>query len=72
MHDANDCGVAFAAWKGFDSPLRHGSTVGSCRQGGHRLWWQVQATSPEAALALLPPFVSQRTEVVEVAELAIP
>ena len=71
-HDAEECGVAFAAFKGHPSPLRHKVTVASCRSGGHAIWWLVEAASPEEALALLPFFVAERATVVEVREVPIP
>jgi hypothetical protein len=71
-HTSVECGPAFAAWKGFDSPLRHHVTVGSCLQGGHAIWWHVQAVDAAAALALLPPYVAERTTVVAVSEVSIP
>jgi hypothetical protein len=71
-HDARECEIAFAAWRGFDSPLRHQSAICSCRHGGHGIWWQVEARDPEAARALLPAFVAQRTDVIPIAEVEIP
>ena len=71
-HAAADCRVAFAAWQGYDSPLRGVTTIGTCRDGGHRLWWTVDAEDPDAALGLLPGYLAQRTEVVRVTDVAIP
>lgn len=71
-HSPEDCGVAFAAWKGFESPLRRRPTIASCVSGSHRLWWTVSAEDEERALAQLPPFVADRTEVTAVREVAIP
>jgi hypothetical protein len=71
-HRPEECRVVFAAFKGFDSPLRHMTTFGTCRGGGHRLWWRVQAPAADAALAELPEYVSARTEAIEVAEVQIP
>jgi hypothetical protein len=71
-HSPAECGPAFAAWKGFDSPLRHHVAVGTCLQGGHAIWWDVQAVDIQAALALLPPYVAARTNVVAVSEVSIP
>lgn len=71
-HEPAECGPAFAAWKGFESPLRRHVTLGSCLQGGHAIWWAVQAIDVGAALALLPPYVAQRTTVVPVSEVSIP
>jgi hypothetical protein len=72
IHAPDECRVVAAAWKGFASPLRHTQTLGSCATGGHRLWWAVEATDSRAALALLPPYVADRTIVEEVREVPIP
>ena len=71
-HAPAECASAFAAWKGYDSPLRHRETVASCLNGGHRTWWQVEADDPAAALAQLPPFVASRTRVERAAPVRIP
>jgi hypothetical protein len=71
-HAPEECGAAFAAWRGFASPLRHGTTVASCVEGGHRAWWQVEAPDAAAALAQLPPFVAERTEVEAAREVRVP
>jgi hypothetical protein len=71
-HQAGECRFAYAAWKGFDSPLRHRPALGTCANGGHRLWWRVEAHDSGAALAQLPGFVADRTEAVEVGEVPIP
>jgi hypothetical protein len=71
-HDAHECGVVYAAFKGHDSPLRRQATVASCRSGGHEIWWTVDATSERAALALLPFFVAQRTTAAKVSDVQIP
>lgn len=71
-HKPEECAVAIAAWKGFASPLRHGRPLGSCANGGHGVWWTVEAASPEAALALLPCYVARRTVAEEVREVPLP
>lgn len=71
-HDARECAAAFAAWRGFQSPLRHHATTGSCRLGGHELWWDVEAPDAAAALELLPRYVAQRTVAIAVGEVPIP
>jgi hypothetical protein len=71
-HRADECGVAFASFKGHLSPLRHGATFASCLSGGHAIWWLVDAASPEDALELLPFFVAARCTAVEVTEVRIP
>jgi hypothetical protein len=71
-HDPQECGVVFASFKGHASPLRHRSTLGSCRSGGHAIWWTVDAGSEAEALAQLPRYVAERTTVSRVSELDIP
>ena len=71
-HDPEKCGVAFAAFKGERSPLRHTTTLASCAAGGHDVWWVVEAESGAAALALLPHYLAERCEVVQVREIRIP
>jgi hypothetical protein len=71
-HDPAECGAVYAAWKGFDSPLRHVATVASCLEGGHAIWWEVEASDDCGALALLPPYVATRTTALAVSEVEIP
>jgi hypothetical protein len=71
-HVPRECGVVFASFKGHSSPLRHRATLASCRSGGHSIWWEVEAESREAALALLPTYVAERTTVARVNEVEIP
>lgn len=71
-HGAGECRTAYAAWNGFDSPLRHNETLASCASGGHRIFWTVEAGDEHEALAQLPPYVAERTEVSEVREVPIP
>jgi hypothetical protein len=71
-HTPAECAAAFAAWTGFQSPLRHGSAASTCLAGGHGLWWRVQAMDAAAALAMLPLFVARRTTPIEVREIEIP
>lgn len=76
-HRPVECGVAYAAWRGFDSPLRRAATAGSCGvpSGGedlHRIWWTVDAVSERAAFAHLPPWVAERTVAEPVSQVAIP
>ena len=72
VHALDECRVAAAAWKGFSSPLRHGTALGSCAMGGHHLWWIVVATDGPAALSMLPGYVAERTSAEEVREVRIP
>jgi hypothetical protein len=71
-HEPQECGVVFAAFKGHTSPLRHRSTLASCRSGGHAIWWTVEADSEGDALRLLPHYVAERTTVASVSEVDIP
>lgn len=71
-HEPHECGVAFAAFKGHESPLRRSATLASCPTGGHTIWWTVEATSERDALALLPVYVAERTTATRVSEVGIP
>jgi hypothetical protein len=71
-HEPHECAAAFAAWQGFDSPLRHGLVPSTCLAGGHELWWHVSAPNREEALRLLPRFVAERTSAIRVREVQIP
>jgi hypothetical protein len=71
-HEPLECGVVFASFKGHASRLRHRATLGSCRSGGHAIWWTVEAESEADALGLLPPYVAKRTTVARVDEIDIP
>ena len=71
-HAAADCAAAFAAWTGFQSPLRHRPAASTCLAGGHALWWRVEAPDARSALALLPRFVRERTGVTSVRDVEIP
>ncbi len=62
----------FTSFKGHESPLRHTSTLSSCRSGGHTIWWNVEARSEGDALRLLPPYVAERTTIARVNEVEIP
>jgi hypothetical protein len=72
QHEPDACRFAFAAWRGFSSPLRHRPTIASCAVGDHRLWWTVEAADHAAALAQLPPFVADRATAVHVQQVPIP
>ena len=71
-HQPDECAVAFAAWKGFDSPLRQRAVLCSCRSGGHRLWFVVPAAAAESALVQLPRYVAARCVAIDVGEVTIP
>jgi hypothetical protein len=71
-HGARECPVAFAAWNGFDSPLRQQPMLASCESGGHGQWWTVRADDETLALAQLPGYVARRTVVIEVREVVVP
>jgi hypothetical protein len=71
-HAPEECGVAFASFKGHASSLRHRTTLASCRSGGHAIWWTVDAASEAEALGLLPFFIAERTSITPVSEVQIP
>lgn len=71
-HGPDECGVVFTSFKGHASPLRHRTTLASCRSGGHAIWWTVEAESEQAALEFLPFYVAERTTVTRVSEVQIP
>jgi hypothetical protein len=71
-HEARECRVVFAAWKGVASPLRHRATVASCASGGHEIWWDLDAESADEALAHLPRYVAERTRAIRTGEVEIP
>jgi hypothetical protein len=70
-HDASECGAAFAAWRGFRSPLRGSRPMASCRVGDHTVWWTVVAPSARDALGQLPDFVARRAEAVQIEEVHV-
>jgi len=71
-HEPHECGVAYAAFRGHVSPLRHRAAVSSCAFGGHAIWWSVEAAGPEEALGLLPFFLAERATATRVDEVDIP
>ena len=71
-HQAEECDAIFAAWHGFDSPLRGVSAPSTCLAGDHRIWWWVRANDEGGALAQLPEYVALRTDAVRVRAVAIP
>lgn len=71
-HQARECGVVYASFKGETSPLRRKPTVSSCRAGGHEIWWLIEAESLETAFAQLPHFVAARSTVTPINEVQIP
>ena len=72
VHQPGECAIAFAAWKGFRSPLRHLSAPATCLQGGHAIWWVVEAQDTDTALGQLPPYLAARTEATPISEVQIP
>jgi hypothetical protein len=72
QHEPRECAAAFAAWSGFESPLRRRTVESTCLTGGHALWLRVQAPDHASALAQLPRFVAERTTSTEIREIQIP
>ena len=71
-HAPRQCGIAFTAFKGHDSPLRHRAALASCPTGGHAIWWALEAASEDDALRQLPFYVAQRSTITQVTEVEIP
>jgi hypothetical protein len=71
-HAAEECGAAYGAFKGGHSPLRHGAALASCGDGGHEMWWTVEAVNEIEALGFLPYFLVERTTATKVAQTNIP
>jgi hypothetical protein len=71
-HAADKCGVAFAAFKGQDSKLRHEPAIASCAAGGHEIWWIVEAASEADALSQLPYYIAVRSTATAVRAVRIP
>ncbi len=71
-HEPEECGVAFAAFKGQQSSLRHQPTLASCAYGGHAIWWVVEAPSEQQALELLPFYLAERATATRVSPVEIP
>ena len=71
-HEADECPAAYAAWKGFDSPLRRRRAFASCIWGGHEIWWDLDAEDEDEAMSRLPRYVADRTVAVRVGEVEIP
>jgi hypothetical protein len=71
-HEPHLCGVAFTAFKGHQTPLRHRPALASCLDGDHAIWWTVEADSEQDAVRQLPFFIAQRATVARVTEVVIP
>lgn len=71
-HEAHSCATAYAAWSGYDSPLRHQHAIATCASGAHRMFWLVEASDAEAALHQLPEWLAERTRVSEASAVTIP
>jgi hypothetical protein len=71
-HPAAECPWAYAAWRGFESPLRHRPALSTCPDGGHRLFWVVEADDEPGALSQLPDYLGRRSEVLRVCPVPIP
>jgi hypothetical protein len=72
QHEGDECSAAYAAWRGYVSPVRRRSVLSSCLTGDHAIWLTVDAENARSALALLPPYVAKRTRAMEVRETALP
>lgn len=70
-HDEAECRIAYAAWRGYDSPLRGLAAMASCSAGDHHMFWTVDADTALDALKQLPPYLAERTHASEVRRVAI-
>ena len=71
-HEAVECGVVFASFRGHESSLRHREALATCAFGGHAIFWSVEAADEFEALGLLPYFVAERATAIKVKEVRIP
>jgi hypothetical protein len=71
-HAPDECGVAFASFRGDPSPLRRAEAACSCVVGGHEVWWFVEADSADEALAQLPHYVARRATAIPIRKVQIP
>jgi hypothetical protein len=71
-HRPGECGIAFVAFRGHESVLRHRPALAACTYGEHAIWWAVDAADEQHALALLPFFVAQRSTATRVTDVVIP
>lgn len=70
-HDEAECRVVYAAWRGYDSPLRGLGAMASCATGDHRIYWTVDAAGASEALQQIPPYLALRTHASEVRRVPI-
>ena len=72
QHEPGECAAAFAAWTGFDSPLRGRPAASTCLSGGHGLWLRVRARDSASALRMLPRYLAERSTPIEIRDIRIP
>ena len=72
QHDEVECPAAYAAWRGFESPLRRSTPYATCLWGGHEAWWEAEADDETTALRQLPPFVAERSRAIRVTRARLP
>jgi hypothetical protein len=71
-HEPEECAVVYAAWKGFDSPLRGHTTTSTCRWGDHQIWWDLETVDQDEAMSYLPRYVADRAVALRIGEVDIP
>jgi hypothetical protein len=71
-HEPAECGVVFASFKAFESPLGDVAAVASCSFGGHEIWWQVEAGTKDEALDFLPEYVAERSTATRIKAVLVP
>lgn len=71
-HHEAECPAAYAAWRGYESPLRRSAPYATCLWGGHEVWWETEAEDAATALRQLPPFVAERSRAIRVTKARLP
>ena len=71
-HEADECPVVYAAWRGIDSPLRGETTISTCRWGDHQIWWDLDVADQDEAMSYLPPYVADRAVALRIGPVDIP
>ena len=71
-HEPAECEAAFAAWRGFSSPLRRHPAPSTCLAGGHALWWKVEAADQRASTRAAAGLRRAPNGPIEVRDIEIP
>ena len=71
-HEPAECAATFAAWQGFDSPLRRRRAACGCLAGDHALWWRVTAADAAARAGPAAALRRRAHRIVAVRDVEIP